>query len=80
MPLLCYRKPIRNRAVDAQAHLWPVRRKRLRALDLAGHNARISGEMMVHFVEQRFGGIQFPREVQWLTENGSIFATLSCAC
>jgi transposase InsO family protein len=40
--------------------------------------AGISGEMiwdtMVHRVEQRFGGIRAPRKVQWLTDNGSIFA------
>ena len=29
---------------------------------------------MVHCVEQRFGDIRAPRKVQWLTDNGSIFA------
>ena len=31
-------------------------------------------DMMVHCVEQRFGDIRTPRKVQWLTDNGSIFA------
>ena len=31
-------------------------------------------DMMVHCVEQRFGDIRAPRKVQWLTDNGSIFA------
>ncbi|MGY8664153.1 integrase core domain-containing protein [Bradyrhizobium sp. UFLA05-109] len=30
--------------------------------------------MMVHCVEQRFGDMCAPRKVQWLTNNGSIFA------
>jgi transposase InsO family protein len=38
----------------------------------------ISGEMirdmMVRCVEQRFGGIRAPHPVQWLSDNGSIFA------
>ena len=38
----------------------------------------ISGEMirdmMVRCVEQRFGAIRAPRPVQWLSDNGSIFA------
>lgn len=38
----------------------------------------ISGEMirdmMVHCVERRFGGSRAPHKVQWLTDNGSIFA------
>jgi putative transposase len=38
----------------------------------------ISGEMirdmMVHCVERRFGTVPAPHRVQWLTDNGSIFA------
>ena len=38
----------------------------------------ISGEMirdmMVYCVEQRFGAIRAPHPVQWLSDNGSIFA------
>jgi transposase InsO family protein len=41
-------------------------------------SAGISGEMirdmMVHCVEQRFGAIRAPHPVQWLSDNGSIFA------
>jgi putative transposase len=41
-------------------------------------SAGISGEMirdmMVHCVEQRFGAIRAPHLVQWLSDNGSIFA------
>jgi putative transposase len=36
--------------------------------------AGISGEMMVGCVEKRFGVIRAPRPVQWLSDNGSIFA------
>jgi len=31
-------------------------------------------DMMVQCVEQRFGDIRAPRKVQWLSDNGSIFA------
>jgi transposase InsO family protein len=31
-------------------------------------------DMMVHCVERRFGGSRAPHKVQWLTDNGSIFA------
>ena len=31
-------------------------------------------DMMVHCVEQRFGTIRAPHPVQWLSDNGSIFA------
>src|SRR5437762_12737754 len=31
-------------------------------------------DMMVRCVEQRFGGIRAPHPVQWLSDNGSIFA------
>lgn len=44
----------------------------------AATTAGISGEMirdmMVHCVEQRFGTIRAPHPVQWLSDNGSIFA------
>jgi putative transposase len=30
--------------------------------------------MMVQCVEQRFGAIRVPHPVQWLSDNGSIFA------
>jgi putative transposase len=31
-------------------------------------------DMMVHCVEHRFGAIRAPHPVQWLSDNGSIFA------
>ena len=31
-------------------------------------------DMMVQCVEQRFGDLRAPHRVQWLTDNGSIFA------
>ena len=31
-------------------------------------------DMMVRCVKQRFGGIRAPHPVQWLSDNGSIFA------
>jgi hypothetical protein len=30
--------------------------------------------MMIECVERRFGGSRAPHKVQWLTDNGSIFA------
>jgi hypothetical protein len=30
--------------------------------------------MTVQYVEQRFGDLRAPHRVQWLTDNGSIFA------
>jgi transposase InsO family protein len=35
---------------------------------------RVSGEAEVHCVKQRFGAIRAPHTVQWLSDNGSIFA------
>ena len=40
----------------------------------AGISGEMIRDMMVHCVEQRFGDIRAPRKVQWLTDNGSIFA------
>ena len=31
-------------------------------------------DMMIECVERRFGGSRAPHKVQWLTDNGSIFA------
>jgi transposase InsO family protein len=48
------------------------------AISWVATTAGISGEMirdmMVRCVEQRFGGIRAPHPVQWLSDNGSIFA------
>jgi transposase InsO family protein len=48
------------------------------AISWAATTAGISGEMirdmMVQCVEKRFGTIRAPHPVQWLSENGSIFA------
>jgi len=48
------------------------------AISWVGTTAGISGEMirdmMVRCVEQRFGAIRAPHPVQWLSDNGSIFA------
>src|SRR6185437_12589727 len=48
------------------------------AMTAVATTAGISGEMirdmMVQCVEQRFCDIRAPRKVQWLTDNGSIFA------
>jgi putative transposase len=48
------------------------------AIGWAAATAGISGEMirdmMVRCVERRFGAIRLPRPVQWLSDNGSIFA------
>jgi transposase InsO family protein len=43
----------------------------------AGISGQMIRDMMVHRVEQRFGDIRASREVQWLTDNGSIFAAFS---
>ena len=40
----------------------------------AGISGEMIRDMMVHCVEQRFGDIRAPRRVQWLSDNGSIFA------
>ena len=48
------------------------------AISWVATTAGISGEMirdmMVHSVEQRFGTLRAPHPVQWLSDNGSIFA------
>ena len=48
------------------------------AISWVATTAGISGEMirdmMVRSVEQRFGAIRAPHPVQWLSDNGSIFA------
>jgi transposase InsO family protein len=48
------------------------------AISWVATTAGISGEMirdmMIRCVEQRFGGIRAPHPVQWLSDNGSIFA------
>jgi putative transposase len=47
------------------------------AIGWVATSAGISGEMirdMVQCVEQRFGTIRAPHPVQWLSDNGSIFA------
>jgi putative transposase len=40
----------------------------------AGISGEMIRDMMVRCVEQRFGGICAPHPVQWLSDNGSIFA------
>jgi putative transposase len=40
----------------------------------AGISGEMIRDMMVHCVEQRFGDIRAPHRVQWLTDDGSIFA------
>ena len=40
----------------------------------AGISGEMIRDMMVHCVEQRFGAIRAPHPVQWLSDNGSIFA------
>ena len=40
----------------------------------AGISGEMIRDMMVRCVEQRFGGIRAPHPVQWLSDNGSIFA------
>jgi putative transposase len=40
----------------------------------AGISGEMIRDMMVHCVERRFGTVPAPHRVQWLTDNGSIFA------
>ncbi|HVH80156.1 MAG TPA: IS3 family transposase [Stellaceae bacterium] len=40
----------------------------------AGISGEMVRDMMVRCVEQRFGGVRAPHPVQWLSDNGSIFA------
>ena len=40
----------------------------------AGISGEMIRDMMIRCVEQRFGGIRAPHPVQWLSDNGSIFA------
>jgi len=40
----------------------------------AGISGEMIRDMMVNCVEQRFRDIRAPQKVQWLTDNGSIFA------
>ena len=40
----------------------------------AGISGEMIRDMMVQCVEQRFGDVRAPHRVQWLTDNGSIFA------
>ena len=40
----------------------------------AGISGEMIRDMMVRCVEQRFGAIRAPHPVQWLSDNGSIFA------
>src|SRR6202035_3666739 len=40
----------------------------------AGISGEMIRDMMVQCVEQRFGAIRAPHSVQWLSDNGSIFA------
>ena len=40
----------------------------------AGISGEMIRDMMVQCVELRFGSIRAPHRVQWLTDNGSIFA------
>ncbi len=40
----------------------------------AGISGEMIGDMMVQCVEKRFGTIRAPHLVQWLSDNGSIFA------
>ena len=40
----------------------------------AGISGEMIRDMMVRCVEQRFGGVCAPHPVQWLSDNGSIFA------
>ena len=40
----------------------------------AGISGKMIRDMMVRSVEQRFGTIRAPYPVQWLSDNGSIFA------
>jgi putative transposase len=40
----------------------------------AGISGEMIRDMMVRSVEQRFGGLRAPHPVQWLSDNGSVFA------
>jgi putative transposase len=40
----------------------------------AGISGEMIRDMMVHCVERRFGAVPAPHRVQWLSDNGSIFA------
>ncbi len=40
----------------------------------AGISGEMIRDMMIRCVERRFGNIRAPHQVQWLTDNGSIFA------
>jgi transposase InsO family protein len=40
----------------------------------AGISGEMIRDMMVRSVEQRFGALRAPHPVQWLSDNGSIFA------
>ena len=40
----------------------------------AGISGEMIRDMMVHCVEKRFGALPAPHRVQWLSDNGSIFA------
>jgi putative transposase len=40
----------------------------------AGISGEMIRDMMVHCVESRFGAVPAPHRVQWLSDNGSIFA------
>ena len=40
----------------------------------AGISGEMIRDMMIQCVERRFGGSRAPHKVQWLTDNGSIFA------
>src|SRR6478672_1349422 len=40
----------------------------------AGISGEMIRDMMIECVERRFGGSRAPHKVQWLTDNGSIFA------
>jgi transposase InsO family protein len=51
---------------DSEAISW--------AATTAGISGEIIRDMMVHCVEQRFAAIRAPHSVQWLSDNGSIFA------
>src|SRR5216683_584386 len=67
-------------AGTARPCAWPSPSIATTARSSAGSppTAGISGEMirdmMVHCVEHRFGAIRAPHPVQWLSDNGSIFA------
>ena len=41
----------------------------------AGISGEMIRDMMVQYVEQRFGDVRAPQKVQWLSDNGSIMVT-----